>query len=110
MLSLQSKIKYIGKALNDALPGIVFHYRRPVKYPYLVWQEDMESDSAYVDNHKTEQAIHCTADYYTKTEYDPNIDVVQDIFDGLGLVWRIEAVQYEEDTKLIHYTNEFEVR
>lgn len=109
MLSLQNKLAYIGKAFNDALPGLVFHYWRPDSYPYLVWQEDMESDSFHSGNHKTEQCIHCTADYYTKTEYDANIDVIQEVLNYLCVPWRIEAVQYEEELKLIHYTWEFEV-
>lgn len=110
MLSLQSKLKYIGKAFNDALPGLVFHYWRPKTFPYLVWQEDFEAESFNSGNHKTEQAIHVTADYYTQTEYDPNIDLIQEVLDYIGAAWRIEAVQYEEETKLIHYTFEFEVR
>ena len=109
MLSLQNKLAYIGKAFNDALPGLVFHYWRPDSFPYLVWREDMEGESFHAGNHKEEQAIHCVADYYTKTEYDPNIDVIQEVLNYLECPWRIEAVQYEEDTELIHYTWEFEV-
>ena len=110
MLSLQSKLQYIGKAFNDALPGLVFHYWRPNNFPYCVWQEESEADSLWSDNTKTEQAISCTADYYTKTEYDTNIDLLQDVLNNISSAWRIEAVQYEEDTKLIHYTFAFEVR
>lgn len=113
MLTLQSKLQHIGKALSDALPGLVSHYYRPEKktfYPFLVWAEDMEGDSLYTDNHKAEQVIHCVADYYTQTEYDPNLDTIQSVLDGFGCSWRIELVQYEEDTNLIHYTFEFEVR
>lgn len=109
MLSLQNKLAYIGKALNGALPGLVFHYWRPDSYPYLVWQEDMEGDSFNAGNHKEEQAIHCVAHYYTQTEYDPNIDVIQEVFNCLECPFRIESVQYEEETQLIHYTWEFEV-
>lgn len=109
MLSLQSKLAYIGKAFNDALPGLVYHYFRPDSFPYLVWSEYAEGDSFHADIHKEEQVISCTADYYTKTEYDPNIDVVQEVLNSLEIPWRIESVQYEEDLKLIHYEWSFEV-
>lgn len=109
MLSLQNKLAYIGKAFNDALPGLVFHYFRPESFPYLVWAEIAEGDSFHADTHKEEQVIQCTADYYTKVEYDPNIDVIQEVLNSLECPWRIESVQYEEVLKLIHYEWSFEV-
>lgn len=111
MLTLTTTLKGIGKAFNDALPGLVFHYYRPAKdRPYLVWAESAESDAFYSDNRKTEQSISCLADYYTQEEYDPNIDTIQRTLDDISDAWRIDAVLYEEDTKLIHYAFTFEVR
>lgn len=109
MLSLQNKLAYIGKAFNDALPGLVSHYRKRKDFPYLVWQEYGEGDSYEADNRKEEQVIACTADYYTQVEYDANIDVVQEVLNSLEVSWRIESVQYEDETKLIHYEWSFEV-
>ena len=115
MVSLQNKLRQIGRAFNNALPGIVFHYHRPPANVFdgsawLVWAEDFEENSFHGDNKKHEQVLHVSADYYTKTNYDANLDVVQDVLnDVLNVPWYIEAVQYEEDTELIHYTFSFEV-
>jgi hypothetical protein len=109
MLSLQSKLRRIGEALDTALPGLASHYyRKPASYPACIWQEDGEGESFRADFREREQAIHGTVDYFTQTEYDPNIDVIQDVLNGIMHTWRIKSVQYEEETKLIHYEWEWE--
>ena len=111
MLSLTNSLKAIGSALNEALPGITYHYFRPAnKYPVCVWQEDGEATSFYAEGLKEEQAISGTIDYFTKKEYDPNIDLIQDTLSNLPLTWLIRSVQYEDATKLIHYEWQWETR
>lgn len=107
----QTKLRAFGTALDSALPGLVYHYRRPSgTFPVVIWQEDFEANSFDSDNCKVEQAMHGTVDYYTKTEYDPNVDVIQTALLGYGCAWRVNSVQYEDETGLIHYEWEFEVR
>lgn len=111
MLPLTATLEGVGKALNDALPGLVFHYYRPGKTrPYLIWAESTESDAFYSDNHKSEQSLSILADYYTQEEYDPNIDTIQNTLDNIADAWRIDSVLYEEETQLIHYAFTFEMR
>lgn len=108
-MMLQIKLKKIGDALAN-LPVNVYHYYRPkMNPPFIVWAEDSESSALSGDNHKAEQAVSGWIDFYTKQEYDPTIDVIQDILNGLPIGWRLDAVQYEDDTELIHYTWRFEV-
>lgn len=104
MTSLQAKLQQIGSALHGALGDKVHHYFRPDgEIPSVVWQEQGEDNSFHTDNTKAEQAIRGTVDYYTKTEFDSNADVIQTVLQGLGAAWALESVQYEEDTKLIHF-------
>lgn len=103
-MSLQSKLKQVGEALHAALGDIVHHYYRPDGAAQSVtWQESGEDNSLHTGNKKTEQAIRGTVDYYTKTEFDSNADVIQTTLESLGAAWMLDSVQYEEDTKLIHY-------
>ena len=103
-MSLQNKMQQIGAALNTALGSNVHHYFRTTgEIPYVVWQEDGEDQSFHSGNHKTEQAIRGTVDYFTQTEFDGNADTIQATLDGIGAAWSLESVQYEPDTKLIHY-------
>lgn len=109
MMSLQSKLIRIGQALAEITPNCK-HYYRAVKYPpFLCWAEDGEGDSFNSGNHKTEQVISGSVDFFTLTEFDPLVDAVQEKLDALGLAWRLDSVDFEEDTNLIHYSWSFEV-
>lgn len=110
MKSLQQNLKSLRDTLKSvSTPNIVFHYEKPanIKAPWVVWQEDGESSSFDADNHKSEQQIHGTIDCYTQTEYDLLLDEIQDALDGAEIGWRLNSVQYEDTTKLIHYEWEF---
>lgn len=101
---LQMKLRQIGVAFA-ALTNNCYHYYRPVKtIPCLIWAETGEDNSFNSDNHKSEQRIIGTVDCFTKTEFDTLLDGVQSTLDTLGLTWTLDAVQYEEETNLIHYT------
>lgn len=108
MKSMQDKLK----AVRDALLTVTdkcYHYRRvaSVKTGYIVWAEDSEDGSFDGDNRKQEQQIHGTIDYFTQKEFDPLIDGIQNALDEARVSFRLNAVDYEDDTKLIHYEWEF---
>lgn len=104
-MSLASK----GLKIRNALVGIsglkCYHLTKPasVKAPYAVWQEDAEGMSHHSDNVKAEQVLEATIDYFTKTEYDPMADAIQDALNESGIAWKLESFQYEDETKLLHY-------
>lgn len=108
-MTLQQKLERIGTALVNGVGDNVYHYWRPnlPSGSFCVWAEDGETIPLDADNQKAEQAIGGYVDYYTKTEYDPMLDTVQDVLRGLAadmpFGWRLDSVQYEEDTNYIHY-------
>lgn len=107
-MTYNDKLKIVGKTLAESSSRI-YHYYRPesVKAPYGVWQEDSEDGSAHSNNHKSEQQIHGTLDWYTLKEYDTVIDTIQEHLDAQeSISYRVNSVQYEDTTKLIH--TEFE--
>ena len=109
-MSVQDKLSKVGAALYAQLGSNVYHYWRPVKSaPMCIWQEDGEGGSLRMDSTAREQAITGTIDYYTQTEYDGNIDKIQTALNACASNWSINSVQYEEDTKLIHYEWTFTV-
>lgn len=93
--------------LRDALLMIIpdtFHYHaheKPDKY--IVWAEDTESNSSHADDHKENQVIQGTIDYFTKTEFDPNFELIQKKLNSLEITWRLNSIQYEDETEYIHY-------
>lgn len=81
-----------------------FHYEAAFKpEKYIVWAEDNESAAGYADNHKTSQVIQGTIDYFTKTEFDPNFELIQNKLNSIELSWRLSSIQHEEETGYIHY-------
>lgn len=107
MTSIQSKLRSIYENLNMISDDLtVYHYERAEDYslPYGVWTEEGESDSFNADNGKKEQVIEGSLDFYTETEFDPFIDDIQGVLDSTCCGWVLESVQYEDETKLIHYS------
>jgi len=88
----------------------VYHYTPPqtVTGSYIVWAEENQSDSVWADGEMQEQSIQGTVDYFTKTEFDPNVQKIQDAL-NTGFSWRLNSIQYEDDTGYIHYEWLFEV-
>ena len=101
--------------IRDALTSIegltVYHYWHPrLNAPYCIWAEDGEGDSLHTGNHKSEQVITGTIDYFTKTDLDETVDLIQNALNTLeNCGWMLSSVQYENDTNLIHYEWSFEI-
>jgi hypothetical protein len=70
---------------------------------YIVWAEDGAGETFWADNKMKCQVITGTIDFFTKTEYDPTFGQIQAALDNLGICYRLNSTQREEDTKYIHY-------
>lgn len=107
MKSFQTALESFGAGLARVCKA--YHYWRPkLDPPFCVWAEDGEDDSFSSDNRKQEQQIHGTVDYFTKKEYDPTVDAIQSYLNSLDdFGWRLNSVQYEDETNLIHFEWEF---
>lgn len=101
--------------IKDALTSIenlkVYHYWRPrLQAPFCVWAEDSEGNSIHTNNHKSEQVIRGTIDYFTRDEFDEMVENIQNALNTTEDVgWQLLSVQFEDETNLIHYEWEFEV-
>ena len=77
---------------------------------YIVWAEDTESDQFVADNYKPGHIIEGTIDYFTRDEDDENIAKIPQALNHAGIWWRLNSVQYEDETRFIHYEWLFHVR
>lgn len=111
MKSLVSTLQTIYEAFDSIESLNLYHYQKPANAsaPYMVWAEDGEEESFHTGNHKSEQVIGGTCDFYTQTEYDPLIDSIQECLNAIEVGWYLENVLYEDETKLIHYHWRWEV-
>lgn len=99
--------------LKDALVGVTkntYHYFAPpnTSPPYVVWAEDGANDFIVDDKH-LEIVMSGTIDLFTLDENDPLMGSIPQALNGIPCAWYLNSVQYEEDTKLIHYEWAFEV-
>lgn len=108
---MNSKLKKIETALTQIDGLTVYHYWHPrLNAPYCIWAEDGEGNSLDGDNHKAEQVIRGTIDYFTRKEFDETVEIIQENLNTTEDVgWVLNSVQYEDETNLIHYEWTFEV-
>jgi hypothetical protein len=103
-------LEQVRDVFLSVLPDATFHYyawSKPDKY--IVWAEDGQADSAHSDNKMKLMALQGTADYYTKQEYDPIVDQIEETMNNSRMSWRLNSVQYEEETGYIHHEWVWEV-
>lgn len=110
---MQDKIKIIPEILLEITEN-VGHYDVIHKTDkYIVWAEDSEGSSLEADNYKTEQSIQGTIDYFTKQEYDENVDKIQAALVANRISFYLNSVQYESPDEgyagYIHYEWVWEV-
>ena len=95
------------KEIRDFLLEItlnVYHYKAWKQHDtYIVWAEDGEAGAVHADNRKQKQILDVTIDVFTKTEYDPIIEQLQQAFNDQGIPFELLSIQYEDDTGYIHY-------
>ena len=90
-------------AAHLAVTTAVSHGVRMKSERYFVWQEDGSADLV-ADNVHAEKAVTGTTDLFTKQEFDPWRGLFEASMDGApGIVWRLNSVQYEQDTGFWHY-------
>ena len=65
--------------------------------------QDDTMASVLFGNKKEGQTIEGTIDYFTKDDDDSAPDAFQSAFNAAGFAWTLNQVQYEEETRYIHY-------
>ena len=71
---------------------------------YLVIGIDSEAASLEADGQKVNQAPQGTVDLFTLTNDRAVMQSVQSALDALdGCAWYLNSVQYEDDTRLLHW-------
>ena len=89
-------------AAHTAVTDAVSHNERLKSDRYFVWGE-MGQDDLEASNIHAEKAVTGYTDLYTKIEFDPWKDQIEESFDKYGIFWSLNSVQYEEETGFTHY-------
>lgn len=102
-------LRDLGLALKKVVPNCYHYTATKQSDKYIVWAEDNQADAVWADGKMQEQTIEGTIDYFTKMEYDPNVSLIQDALNDGNISWRLNSIQYEDDTRFIHYEWVFQV-
>ena len=89
-------------AAHTAVTDSVSHNERMKSDRYFVWGENGSGDLEASNVH-AEKAVTGYTDLYTKMEFDPWKDQIEESFDKYGIFWSLNSVQYEEETGFTHY-------
>lgn len=76
---------------------------------YIVWAEDGGGAVLGADNMALQQVVTGRIDLFTRTENSPLVSGIQKELRAERVSFSLSAVQYEDETKYIHYTWDFEV-
>lgn len=89
-------------AAHTAVTDAVSHNERLKSDRYFVWGETGANDLEAGNIH-AEKSVTGYTDLYTKIEFDPWKDQIEESFDKYGIFWSLNSVQYEEETGFTHY-------
>ena len=98
-------------AAHTQVTDNVSHYERLKGSRYFVWQEEGRTDYVNDNGQHTEKTVHGSTDLYTKTEFDPWADQIEDAFEAAGIPYqKTLAGTKEPETGLIHHEWTWSVR
>lgn len=106
---MRSKLKKIPEILKTVTDNVSHYEAMGITDKYIVWAEDSEGSSVEGDNRKINQSIQGTIDYFTKQDFDENVDKIQAALTAACISFYLNSVQYEDETEYIHYEWVFEV-
>lgn len=89
---------------------VISHYA--AKNPegdYITWSEDVYGEMLDGDGGLHEAPIQGTVDFFTKNEYSPIGDAIENALDAARIPIIERSVQYEDDTEYIHTSFVWEV-
>ncbi len=104
-----SKLEKIPEILKTVTNNVGHYEAMDVADKYIVWAEDSEGSSVEGNNRKINQSIQGTIDYFTKQDFDENVDRIQAALTAACISFYLNSVQYEDETEYIHYEWVFEV-
>lgn len=89
---------------------VIKHYKvKDPKGDYITWSEDVYGEKLDGDGSLHDAPIQGTVDFFTKNEYSPIGDAIENVLDAARIPIIERSVQYEDDTGYIHTSFVWEI-
>lgn len=89
---------------ETGIPFAQYAWDSPPESDYGVISLDGGPSVIWADDHMTEQALEGTVDLFTRSADREQMERIQSILNALpGVAWRFSSLQYENDTRLLHW-------
>lgn len=95
-------LRHLGAGFAKVTQNVYHYWRFDQVPPYVIWEEQ-GTDPHDADDSTVEQGYEGYVHLFTKADADPLIDAVEQAMSDMGMTYRTESVQYEDETKLIHH-------
>lgn len=79
------------------------------QFPYIIYADEFEAGSLSGDGRKIGRILEGSIDLYSKTADNPFINAIEKALNDAGICFRLNSIQYEPDTKVIHHEWVFEI-
>jgi hypothetical protein len=79
---------------------------------YIVWAEEGQGQAVAADNHMVMQTIRGTIEYFTKTEFDPMFDLIQEKLNSVNIdemTWQWDLTEKIKDSGYIRHLWTWEI-
>ena len=94
--------------LGTGIPFAHYGWDKAPSGDYGVWAED-SAQHLYTDNRVEAQSVQGTIDLFTRSDNRGQMEQIQQALNNTGVAWYLNSVQYEDDTRYLHYEWVFEV-
>jgi hypothetical protein len=99
----------VKTALLTVSQKVYHHTAEGATGNYIVWAEDGQSNAVHGNGIMKAQVIQGTIHYFTTTENDPVFDQIQTALNAASVGFWLNSIQYETETKYIHYEWVFDI-
>lgn len=93
---------------STGIPFAHYGWDKAPEGAYGVWAED-SARHFYGNNRVENQTTQGTIDVFVQTDSKEPMEQIQNVLNELNLAWYLNSIQYESDTRYLHYEWVFEV-
>lgn len=93
---------------STGIPFAHYGWDKAQEGAYGVWAED-SAQHFYGNNRVENQTTQGTIDVFVLTDSKEPMEQIQNVLNDLDLAWYLNSIQYESDTRYLHYEWVFEV-